>query len=260
MQDVFKAKKTNKHSILFKFQNSLHIGNNIDNLNFFYGFGLRCMQLTYNSQNLVGTGCMERNDSGLANFGVEVIHRMNELGILLDLSHVGFKTTMDAIEVSKDPVAFTHTLCKEVYNHPRGKTDDEIHALAEKGGVMGVLCVPVFISKDSPSLDVVVDHISHIVDLVGVDHVGIGTDTGYGYPGGYPERYGNCRNEHVKEITQWREGSRTEDFYSRKTKGFEDWSKWPNITKRLVYRGFSDYEVKKIIGENWIRLWSKVIG
>jgi membrane dipeptidase len=256
-EDILNAQKNGKHAILFKFQNSLHIGNHLDNLDFFYGLGLRGMQLTYNSQNLVGTGCMERHDSGLTNFGVSVVERMNKLGIVVDLSHCGYQTTMDAIEVSKEPVAFTHTFCKEVNDHPRAKTDEEIHALIEKGGVMGVLCVPGFISKSDPSLEVVVNHIDYAVDLVGVDHVGIGTDTGYGYPGGYPERYRNGRVNYQSEINLWKKGLISST--TAKTKGFEDWSKWPNITKALVSRGYSDIEIKKIIGLNWMQFWKKII-
>jgi membrane dipeptidase len=179
---------------------------------------------------------------------------MNELGILIDVSHTGGQTVADALDISKDPIAFTHTCCRAVYKHDRGKTDEQLQAIVEKGGYIGIVNVPFFITHDpNPTLNHMIDHIDHLVDLVGVDYVGIGTD----WPTTAPKQYKDLFNEEVRKI-----GFRPEHRVDAHavTEGFERQDKWSNITEALVGRGYSDQEVKKIIGGNFLRLFRKVVG
>ena len=144
----------------------------------FYQLGLRCAQLTYNAQNLLGRGSTERVDGGVTDYGVEIIKAMNEVGMLIDVSHSGDRTTLDAIELSPKPIAITHSNCRALNNHPRLKTDEAIKKLAAKGGVMGITGVRMFVKDKEPTtIEDIVDHIDHVVKLVGIEHVGIGSDS-----------------------------------------------------------------------------------
>ncbi len=168
------AKEENKLGVIMNFQNTEQIKGSLDNLELFYNLGVRIIQLTYNLRNLVGNGCTERTDDGLSWFGLKVVDRMNELGMLIDLSHCGDKTSMDAIEYSKQPCAFTHSFPRALHDHPRGKTDELLKALAEKGGYIGVTAVPWMFPKRT--VNDFVKYIEYLVNLIGIDHIGVGTD------------------------------------------------------------------------------------
>ncbi|MCL0048773.1 dipeptidase [Dehalococcoidia bacterium] len=253
IKDIEQTKEKGRRAVILNFQNTTHIGTDLDKLDFFYNLGVRIIQLTYNTRNFVGDGCTERTDSGLSNFGVEVVKRMNELGILVDLSHCGHKTTMDAIEISTRPVAFTHTFCRKLNEHDRGKTDFELKALAENNGYCGIVVVPFFLAKENPSLDHFLDHLEHAIEIMGIDKVGVGTDWGAVYPEPLLARL----NEEVKRI-----GFREEHNVDWRavTKGFKDWKDWPNITYGLVSRGYSDQEIKGILGGNFLKSFREVVG
>jgi len=180
VKDIQEVQETGKYGVILGFQNTHHIMNDLKKLELFYNFGIRIMQLTYNLRNSVGDGCTERTNAGLSEFGIRVVKKMNELGMLIDLSHSGYQTTMDTIELSEDPVAFTHTFCQSVYDHDRGKTNEEMEVLAENDGYMGILLVPDFISVKEPSIEDFLDHLEYAIGILGVDRVGIGTDTGTG--------------------------------------------------------------------------------
>ncbi len=157
-------------------QNSSHFRTR-DDVKYFHQLGQRCSQLTYNSQNLIGSGATERVDGGVTDFGVEIIKAMNDVGMLIDVSHCGDRTTLDAIALSPKPIAITHSNVRALVNHPRVKTDEAIRALAAKGGVMGITGVRNFVSMTEPTTIVhMVDHVAHVAKLVGVEHVGIGSD------------------------------------------------------------------------------------
>lgn len=271
-EDIVSAKKEGKHAIIWNFQNTLAIGGGVDvdreleNLDTFYNLGVRVIQLTYNLRNFVGDGCTERYQSGLTYFGYKVVERMNKLGMLIDLSHCGYQTTMDAIEASKDPVAFTHTCCRALYDHPRAKTDEQIEALAEKGGVIGILAVRYFIGKPGNLVDML-NHVDHAVKLVGVDHVGIGTD--HWHVHNYPERLAEVAYQEFQ--TRYSEGRRfwsgfrpehgnDPRLYPPREPDMEAWANWPAVTIGLVSRGYSEQEIRKMIGLNWLRLLERVIG
>src|SRR5690606_37709347 len=147
--DFIRAKKENKAAILFAFQNATMIEKSIDNLDTLYNAGTRWIQWTYNQRNLLGDGCTERSNAGLSDFGLEALERMNKLGIIVDLSHCGRQTTLDGVEFSTSGACFNHAMCESLYKgHPRAKTDEEIRLMAEKGGIMGIICLGYMIGPD----------------------------------------------------------------------------------------------------------------
>ena len=260
-EDVRRAKREGKHAILWNCQNTHGLAGGVDvekdlsNINLLYAMGFRVMQLTYNLRNAVGDGCLERYQSGLSHFGLLVVERMNELGMLIDVSHCGYQTTLDAVEFSRDPIAATHTTCKAIHDHPRGKTDEELKAIAEKGGYIGINMIPAFLGGSGDLLQFL-NHIDYAVDLVGVDHVGIGTDTGHRDP--RPE---------IPIERMWWSGFKPEhlelgpEMKIDETKfGSLAWVNWPFFTVGLVSRGYSDQEIRKIIGENFLRIIERVVG
>ena len=254
--DVRRAKREGKFAVVLNFQNSTHIGSDVNNLDFFYYAGVRQIQLAYNVRNLVGDGCTERTDAGLSNFGLEVVDRMNKLGIIIDLSHCGHRTTMDTIEASRQPVAFTHTNCRALCNHDRCKTDEEIKAIAEKDGYIGMTIVPFFLTeKETAKFDDFLNHVDHTVELVGVDHVGIGTDDA-----GAADTPMKFWEVYTKELSKI--GFRPEHRarFGASTEGYERYLHWPNFTRGLVSRGYSDQGIEKILGGNFLRLFERVIG
>jgi membrane dipeptidase len=244
--------------VLLNTQNAGHaIDGDLDELETLWNAGLRVFQLTYNTQNELGAGCYERSGSGLSMKGVEAVERLGDLGGVVDLSHCGSETTMDAIEVADDPVAFTHVGCAAVADHPRAKSDDALRALADVDGYVGIVGVPWFLApdEDDPSLDVFFEHVEHAVDIVGPDRVGIGTDFGNvdagapdvyveeareravdaGFPQGYGEGYGGGFGE------------------------MQRYSDWPAIRHGLAER-FDDETVTGILGENFRSFWERVVG
>jgi len=272
VKDIKKAKNEGKNAIIWNFQNTLMIGGGIDadkeleRLDLFYALGVRIMQLTYNLRNFVGDGCTERYESGLSYFGLRVIERMNDLGMLIDTSHCGYQTTLDAVDFSKVPVAATHTGCDEVYKHDRGKSDEELSAIAENDGYVGVYMVPKFIGNNGTIIDWL-DHVDYLVDLIGVNKVGIGTDARYCTPDP-PKLKAKIIEEAKRPISGnwWWLGWRDEHQISSDNPAWEEskdgslaWINWPYFTVGLVSRGYSDKEIKGILGENFLRILNKVI-
>ena len=265
--DIRRAKKVGGAALIFGFQNTLPILRNVNWLEFFHKLGVRIIQLTYQKMNLVGCGCGEvvgsGKDCGLSQFGAQVVEEMNRLGILVDLSHVGHQTTMDAIELSKDPVAYTHTNVRALHDFCRCKTDEEIKALAEKGGVMGMTALSKFVRPRDPqgyyvpaTMSEFLDHIDYVVDLVGVDHVGIGTDIAeFRTREEYEEGKLSTQGTLNVELRQQKDVFIREKYY---VDGIPSIGESLNITRGLITRGYSDQEMGKILGGNFLRLFEKV--
>jgi membrane dipeptidase len=250
--DVERAHTENRFGVILNFQNTTHFGTDLELLDQFYDLGIRVIQLTYNSRNFVGDGCTERNPSGLSNFGIQVVKRMNELGILVDVSHCSEQTGRDALEVSDRPIAVTHSFARALSDHDRGKSDDLLK-LVGQDGYIGVLLVPFFITPEpSATLDHFLDHVEHIANLVGVDHVGIGTD----HSAPMPSPLIDVLDKEIKRMG-FREEHRVD--WAAYTKGFERWEHWPNLTEALLSR-FNEDEVRGIIGGNFLRLFREVVG
>jgi membrane dipeptidase len=236
-------------------QETFGLGKDMGLLETLYNFGLRVVQLTYNNHDLVGAGCMEQNDAGLSNFGVKFVEKLNELGIIVDTGHCGKQTTLDACRYSSKPVIASHTAAEKVFFHSRAKSDEEITAIAKPGGVVGIFAMPWFIASDpeNSTLDYFLDHLEYVVKLVGIDHAGIGTD----WP--MPQTKGMAIE--FKKLVAEKMGFRSGDGPSTEyIKGLKDYRSFPNITRGLVARGYSDFNIVKIIGGNWLRVFREICG
>jgi membrane dipeptidase len=254
--DLERAKREGRKGVVLAFQNATHIGDDLDNLDFFHRLGVRIIQLTYNSRNLLGDGCTERVQSGLSQFGVDAVKRMNELGIMVDTGHCSDATTLDAIEVSERPVAVSHAFSRSVSDHDRGKGDDVLRAIGERGGYFGIVVVPFFITDDpNPTLDHWLAHVDRAVELAGAEHVGIATDWGEELP----KQLVDLLNEEMRKAGfGFREEHRVD--WAATLDGYRSWRDWPNLTKALVERGFTDQEVRGFLGGNFLRVFSEAVG
>jgi len=253
--DIVRAHEEGRRAVIYNFQNLDHIGTDLDLLDRFYQMGFRVMQLTYNSKNQIGCGCTEEEDSGLSEFGVSVVKRMNELGLLVDVSHCGPRTSMDAALKSEAPIACTHTLAKKLYAHDRGKSDDLLKAVAERGGYIGILAVPGFLTeRPETTVRDFLDHLDYVVDLVGLDHVGIGTDFfGFSAPDNLAAKI-----DELLGIIGFRPEHRAS--FVQKVKGFEDYTLFPNLIEGLKGRGYDEQETRKLAGLNFLDLFREVVG
>ncbi|HJP66464.1 MAG TPA: membrane dipeptidase [Actinomycetota bacterium] len=251
--DVERARRDGKRGVILNFQNTLAIGDDLANLELFHGVGLRIMQLTYNERNLVGDGCTERVQAGLSHLGVAMVKRMNELGIMVDTGHCSDATTLDALEVSERPVAVSHSFCRSVSRHDRGKGDDVVRAVGEQGGFFGVVVVPFFITDDpNATLDHWLAHVERAAELAGPEHVGIGTDWGEELP----KRLEDLLNEEMRAFG-FREEHRVD--WAATVGGYRSWREWPNLTRALVAAGFSDQEIQGFLGGNFRRVFEAAI-
>ena len=235
-------------------QETLGFGKDLKLLELLYRFGLRVVQLSYNNQNLIGAGCMEpRGGAGLSKFGMRFVDKCNELGIVVDTGHCGYNTTMDACRHSKYPVIASHTAAEKVYFHERCKSDDEIRAIADTGGVVGVFAMPWFIAEDpeNTTLDHYLDHIDYIAGLVGAEHVGIGTD----WPMPQTKWVAVAFKKYLAPGMGFAPGNGPSTEWVH---GLKDYRSFINVTRGLVARGYSDDQIRGILGENWLRVFDKV--
>jgi len=267
--DIIKAKQEGKFAILWNFEDAnvigggFDIGNELDNLNLIYYLGIRVLSLTYNFRNLIGEGCLARQQSGLSHFGVRVVERMNELGMLIDVSHSGYQTTIDAVDVSKTPIATTHTASSTLFDNPRCKTDEELISIAEKEGYIGVVMRPQYLGTKN-TLNDFFDHLDYIIELVGVNHVGIGTANAYRPFNSniFPELNIKGLNNPISGSDWWLSGKyiRSIEALNAVLNGPMSWINWPYYTVSLVNRGYSDNEIEGIIGGNFLEILERVIG
>ena len=216
------------------------------------GLGQRVSQLTYNARNLIGNGSTERRDEGISDFGVAIIERMNKVGMAVDVSHCGDRTTLDAFEVSKKPVLITHSNCRAlVSGHPRCKTDEAIKKVGAAGSVMGITGVRMFVKADEPTtIEHVLDHFDHVAKLVGPEHLGVGSDIDlYGYDAMPPELNKKLRAGY-KGSYGFREKIDIE--------GLNHPKRMFDLTEGLIRRRYSDAEIEGILGGNFRRVLSDI--
>lgn len=252
--DIRQCKRDGKMAVYLNCQPIVPAPRNLKALDRAYEKGLRSFMLTYNRMDHIGVGCTERVDAGLSMFGVDVVRHCNDLGVIVDVSHCGHLTTMDACRHSRKPVTANHTAARALFSHARAKTDDALRAIADTGGVIGVLAVPFFLTDDpAPSLEHMLDHIDFIADLVGWRHVAIGTD----WPLQAPDDVlvATLGAELAKD-----HGFRGQDRIelSRRLAGLDDCRDFPNITRGLVSRGYTDEQIRGIMGENALRVMEEV--
>ena len=262
--DIRQVHQEGKRGIIINFQDTLPFGSELDRIELFYNMGLRVVQLTYNLRNLVGDGCTEIHRSGLTYFGREVVARLNGLNMVVDVSHCSPQVGWDSLEVSTAPIMVTHSCSATLSYHDRGKDDDLARAVAHKGGFFGVVVIPGFLQTSfEATLDDFADHVEHLVDVMGIDHVGISTDkAGPGggtsslieYPGSMPEtRPGTFNWSGFRP----KEHRNTEPY---RMVGYDDIRDWPNLTMKLAERGFDEEELRKLLGLNYARVSKEIVG
>jgi len=250
---IRQAKRDGVLALYAHWQPVIPIPRNLSAIDAAYAKGLRSLMLTYNRMDNVGVGCTERVDAGLSMFGLDVVRHCNELGMIVDVSHCGHLTTLDACRASKKPVNANHTAARSVYPHARGKSDDALRAIADTGGVVGVVVVPAFITGDTiPTIEHALQHIDYIVDLIGWRHVAIGTD----WPLQTPKDVLTATFGAVTQAVGFRPQDRLD--LTQDVEGFKDIREFPNLTRGLVKHGYSDEQIKGILGENALRVFEHV--
>ncbi|MDX2204423.1 MAG: dipeptidase [Hyphomicrobiaceae bacterium] len=250
--DIVRAKQEGRTGIILGWQNLSGIEDQIGYLGLFKELGVGIMQMAYNTQNLVGCGCYEKVDSGLSEFGHDVVAEMNRLGILCDLSHVGAKTSTDVILASKQPVAYSHCLPAGLKQHPRNKSDEQLKLIADRGGFVGVTMFPPFLRKGPAStVDDYVEAIGYVVNICGEEGVGIGTDFTQGYGQEFFDWITHDKG-YGRRLTNFGEVINPE--------GLRTIGELPNLTAAMERAGWSTTRIERIIGQNWLRLLKEVWG
>lgn len=249
--DFARVKASKKIAVILGLQNSEHFRRPGD-VNLFHALGQRVSQLTYNSRNLIGNGSTERRDEGISDFGVAIIERMNAVGMAIDVSHCGDRTTLDAFDLSKKPVLITHSNVRALANgHPRDKSDEAIRAVKKSGGVMGITGVRMFVSDKEPTtIETALDHFDHVAKLIGPEHLGVGSDIDlHGYDDMPPELNKQLRAGY-KGSYGFREKIDIE--------GLDHPKRMFDLTEGLIRRKYSDANIEGILGGNFRRVLSDI--
>ena len=249
--DILRAKKDKRTGVILGFQNAHAFEDNLGYIEAFADMGVRVVQLCYNTQNLVGTGCYER-DGGLSGFGREVISEMNRVGIMVDLSHVGGNTSSEAIAFSKKPVCYSHCLPSGLKEHPRNKSDEQLKEIADAGGFVGVTMFAPFLKRGiDATVEDYVEAIDYVVNLIGEDTVGIGSDFTQGYTVDFFDWITHDKGRY-RRLTNFGKVVNPE--------GIRTIGEFPNLTAAMERAGWSDTRIRKIMGENWVRVFRDVWG
>jgi membrane dipeptidase len=250
--DFERAKRDRKLGILISFQDSQHF-RSPDEVDVFYGLGQRVSQLTYNFKNQIGSGAFEPPDAGLTEFGLRIVERMNHVGMVVDVAHGGDRTILDACAASTRPVIVSHGNCRALHpGYPRCVTDEGIRALAKSGGVIGINFISFMVkAKEPTTVDDVIDHIDHVRDLVGIEHVGIGSD------------FGLESNDHMTDRNEFRRFLAAADkrYRVHAREAVEDLDhplRFYTLTDALLRRGYTSEQVKLVIGGNFQRVLGQV--
>jgi membrane dipeptidase len=252
-EDIRQAKRDGEHALYVQCQPTPPISRDLSLVGLAYDAGLRVLQLSYNVQDAIACGCTERSGGGVSELGARLIALLNERGVIVDTAHCNRQTVMDACRLSERPVIVSHTAAAACYPHDRGITDDCAELIAATGGIIGVVAVPFFLGAGASTMDTMLDHIDHFARTVGWEHVAIATDWPTGRPTWVLELYqdwvlaNGFRPEHGVVTTQ-------------NLIGFDDYRDFPNITRGLVARGYTDEQIGGILGENFLRVFESVCG
>ena len=249
--DMEKLKESGKIGFILGLQNSDHF-RTVKDVKKFYHLGQRVSQLTYNSQNFIGTGSTDRVDGGISSYGEQIVKAMNDIGMVVDVSHCGDQTTLDAFTLSTKPVLITHSNARALAKgHPRCKSDEAISAMAKTGGVMGITAVRNFVKNTEPTtLEDYINHIDHVVKLTSIDHVGIGTDSDLeGYDDLPPQIY-KALKAGYKSSYAFRDKLDIE--------GMDHPQKIFDLTEALMRRGYGDDNIKAMLGGNFKRVLKEI--
>ena len=244
VDDILAAKAAGLLGVNFNFQGTNAFNRDTSLVELYYQLGVRHALLAYNQKNHVGDGCHERSDGGLSRFGVALIAEMNRVGMLVDCSHTGYKTSMDAFACSKSPVIFSHANAAGVWKHDRNIQDDQIQACARTGGVIGVNGIGLFLADNDASTRQLLNHIDYIVQLVGPAHVGIGLDWVYDM-------------ESLMVLVRQMAATYPDGAYDRKIQVAQP-EQLPELTDGLLKRGYTEQDIRNILGLNWVRVARQV--
>ncbi len=252
-KDIEKAHKENKTAVFFGFQNCSPIEDDISLVEEIHKIGVRFMQLTYNNQSLLATGCYEENDSGVTRMGKEVIKEMNRLGVVVDMSHSAEKSTFDAIKISSKPIAITHANPSFWFAAKRNKSNELLKALADSNGMIGLSLYPHHLKdKSNCTLESFCEMAAKTAELIGVKHIGIGSDLCIGHPDSVVEW---MRNGKWTKTKDYGEGSSTDANFPKQPDWFKDARGFKNLEQGLKKVGFQEAEVNDILGNNWYNFY-----
>jgi membrane dipeptidase len=256
--DLRAAKAARKFGLIYGFQDTIAIGNDISRVALYHAFGLRIVQLTYNVRNLVGDGCLQPENGGLTAFGRDLVAELNAKRVIVDTGHTGIQSTDDAIAASKGPIAISHSACRAVADRPRSKPDATLKKMAEKGGVVGIYLMPFLTMGPAPTSEDLIRHIEHAVNVCGEDHVGIGSDLST-TPHVVDAAYMKVHREFVagrqaKGIAAPGEDPEVPMFVT----DLNTPRRLEQIADKLLARKHSTARVEKIIGGNFLRLCAEV--
>ncbi len=255
-KDIEKAKLENKTAIFFGFQNCSPIEDDIGLVEKVHELGCRFMQLTYNNQSLLATGCYEKIDSGVTNFGREAIKEMNRVGIVVDMSHSAEKSTMDAIEISEKPIAITHANPSFWHAAKRNKSSDLLKMLSDSGGMLGLSLYPHHLKENTNcTLESFCEMVAKTAEIMGASKIGIGSDLCLDQPDSVVEW---MRNGTWTKTKNYGEGSKNKPGFPKQPNWFEDTRGFANIEKGLKKIGFSDDETHGILGNNWYNFYKSI--
>ncbi len=245
--DILAAKSAGKLAVIFHFQGTNPVANDLNMVELYYRLGIRHMLMAYNLRNPVGDGCKELSDgAGLSRFGVQLVEEMNRVGMWVDCSHTGHRTSMDVFEVSNDPVIFSHTAADAVYHHSRNIGDDQIKGCATTGGIIGINGVGSFLGKNVGTIETMFRHIDHIVETVGSEHVGLALDYVADQEASSPTSLNVGKDDDPDHEVPW-----TEINYVQP-------EMLPRLTETMLQHGYVDADVRGILGDNWLRLARQV--
>jgi membrane dipeptidase len=251
--DVRRAKAEDRIAVFMVIENSELLGNDLDNLEVLYGIGVRSLGFSYNKRSLMVDGRTERTDIGVSDLGIDLIGRMNELGMIIDACHTGERSTVEMAEISEKPIIVSHTGARKIHETSRLASDAEMKAIAEGGGVIGIHSgVNVLSDSENQSVETMADHLDYAVNIMGIDHVCIGSDN---YFGDKNAMHMHAIKAHAADGLQ-----KYLSFNAEIMEGIESPSEWKNVTRVLVKRGYSRPDVEKLIGGNALRLVEDVIG
>jgi membrane dipeptidase len=260
--DIEAAKKQNRHCLCFTGngvplrQHWISVEDELRYVRIFFQLGIRMMHLTYQRRNMIGDGCGETSDGGLSDFGRAVVAELNRVGVIVDVAHSGWQTSLDAAKASGQPMVASHTTCAALHEHIRSKPDEVIRAIVDTGGLVGVCCVPSYLGGTG-DVAALLDHVDHVAKKFGTGHVAIGSDTAYS------SRNAAIENRKVPRRAPQRKEFRSlwpDDAFTPppnmhpKAADSLAWTNWPLFTVGLVQRGYSDEDIRKIVGGNMLRV------
>lgn len=261
--DIVAAKCRARHCLYFSSnavplqEQWVNMPNELELIRVYFQLGIRMMHLTYNRRNMIGDGCGETTNGGLSDFGCAVVAEMNRVGVIVDVAHSGWQTSLEAAQCSSQPIFASHTVCDGLNHHIRAKPDNVLKAIADKGGLVGICCIPGFLGGNR-DIGAMMDHIAYAVKRIGADHVGIGTDVAYS------SRNTN-KDPNVKMPKLGPARPRWEYLWPKGALGGAGnplsmaWTNWPMFTVGMVQRGLSDEQIQKILGGNVLRVARQVL-